>query len=152
MNDFLTKEFESIKGDLIKKYDELGMRASGSFEEGLEVVTTQNKVTLLGYDYSEQLEKGREPGGYPPQDAIQQWIIDKGIMANVEGEITINQLAFLIARKIARDGWDRRDYGGVELISQVITTERIDAIIKKVGESEAVKFSSQIIELIKELQ
>lgn len=147
----LSKEFESLKSDLIQAYDQKGMRASGNFVDSLEVVTSDYNAILYGANYSQQLETGRRAGGFPPRNAIEQWIEDKGIASRLNGEITKSQLAFLIARKIAREGWNREGYGGVELISEVVTDERIQKIIDEVGEYYAVTISTDIVKLIKEL-
>lgn len=152
MNETLIKEFESIKADLITAYDRKGMRASGQFADSLEVRQTNRGVQLWGLSYSQQLETGRQAGKFPPIDAIKQWIEDKGIASRLNGEITKNQLAFLIARKIAREGWKREGFGGVELISEVITEQRIQSIIDKVGEEVLLKYTSDIIKMVKEIE
>lgn len=151
MNDILLKEFESIKADLITAYDRKGMRASGQFADNLEVRQTLRGVQLWGLSYAQQLETGRNAGKFPPIDAIKQWIEDKGIASRLNGEITKNQLAFLIARKIAREGWKREGFGGIELISEVITEQRIQSIIDKVGEEILLKYTSDIIKMVKEI-
>lgn len=153
MNDLLLKEFEDLKKDLILAYDAKGMRASGKFADSLEVIQqSANKIQLWGEDYAQQLETGRLAGRFPPIAPIEQWIKDKGIASRIEGQITVSSLAFLIARKIAREGWKREGYGGVELISDVITNERMQNIIDNVGASEAITFSTHIIGLINDLQ
>ena len=149
--EILSIEFNKLKEDLIKAYDGKGMRASGDFANSLEVVATGFNVKLLGNDYAQQLETGRQSGRFPPIDAIKQWIDDKGISNRLNGEITRNQLAFLIARKIAREGWKRQGYGGVELISDVVTDERIQSIIDEVGEAQVITYTTEIIQLIKEM-
>jgi hypothetical protein len=141
-NELILSEFELIKQELIQKYNEKGMRASGNFESLLEIITKENGVELWGAGYTEQLESGRSSGKFPPVDAIKQWILDKGV--NFEN-ITLSSLAFLIARKISREGWNRQGYGGVELVSEVITPQRIQSIIDKVGTLEVNKF----IELVR---
>lgn len=148
----LSKEFELLKEDLIKAYDAKGMRASGKFADSLEVIVKENGLNaqLWGEDYAQQLETGRKAGKFPPINAIEQWIQDKGIANRIQGEISISSLAFLIARKIANSGWKREQYGGVELISQVITDERIQRIINEVGEEQAIIYSSQIIKFIQD--
>lgn len=145
----LSLEFEKLKADLIIAYDAKGMRASGKFAESLEVIiVNENKAQLWGEDYSQQLETGRRAGRFPPISAIEQWIRDKGIANRIQGEISISSLAFLIARKIHREGWKREEYGGVELISSVITDARIQKIIDEVGAEYALKYTTEIIRLI----
>lgn len=149
----LSQEFEQLKKDLIEAYDKKGMRASGDFANSLEVVMLNNdtKAQLWGNSYAQQLETGRNAGKFPPINAILKWIDDKNISARLNGEINKNQLAFLIARKIAREGWNRQGFGGVELISEVVTDERIDKIIQEVGIEQTFIYTSQITKMIKEL-
>lgn len=149
----LSEQFELLKQDLITAYDRKGMRASGDFANSLEVVIKDNGMTaqLWGNSYAQQLETGRQAGRFPPISAIEKWIDDKNISARLNGEITKKQLAFLIARKIAREGWKREGFGGVELISEVITEDRIQKIIDEVGIEQAFIYTSKIQTLIKEL-
>lgn len=151
MSDILSKEFEALKKDLITAYDAKGMRASGKFAESLEVRVKGLNAQLCGEDYAQQLETGRKAGGFPPIDAIKKWIVDKGIANRIQGEITVSALAFLIARKIARQGWKREQFGGVELISEVITDERIQKIIDEVGAEQTLVFTTEIEIMIKEM-
>lgn len=148
----LSREFEKLKEDIIKAYDQKGMRASGKFAESLEVKVSELNGQLWGENYAEQLEAGRNTGKFPPIDAIKQWIEDKGIASKIEGKISISSLAFLIARKISRQGWDRKDYGGVNLISDIITAERMQKIIDEVGASQTIKFKSEIETLLQRWQ
>lgn len=140
----LKEEFDLIKADLIKRYNEKGMRASGNWANTLEVQVKGISAQLIGEKYSEQLEFGRKAGKQPPSKAIEQWIRDKGLASRIEGKISISSLAFLIARKIAREGWKRESYGGVELISEVVTPERIQAIIDRVSAEYIPAFEKEI--------
>ena len=143
--DILTEEFNLLKEELIAKYDEKGMRASGNWANSLEVTVTGGlSAKLIGDEYSEQLEYGRKSGKQPPSQAIEQWIRYKGIMSRIVGKISISSLAYLIARKIAREGWRREGYGGVELISEVVTPERIQKIIDRVSDSYIHLFENEI--------
>jgi hypothetical protein len=148
LNEILQAEFEAIKTDIIALYDAKKMRASGDFANSLQVIATEKSVKLIGNDYAVQLEYGRKAGKFPPLKMIEQWILDKGVFASVLNEIKLSSLAFLIARKIAKEGWGRQENGGVELISSVITEERIQKIIDKVGAVETVKFSNEIIAML----
>ena len=151
-SEILSKEFELLKSELIIAYDAKGMRSSGKWANSLEVTAIENSVKLMGEDYSQQLETGRQAGQFPPIEAIKQWIIDKGVFGSILQEISLSSLAFLIARKIAREGWKRQKYGGVELISEIITDQRIQRIINEVGAVMMVKYTTELVILIKELQ
>ncbi|KGO88085.1 hypothetical protein Q765_03255 [Flavobacterium rivuli WB 3.3-2 = DSM 21788] len=166
----LFEEFTKLKEDLVKKYDELGMRASGNFESSLEIEITKNKAVLsTTARYAEQLEYGRGPNSGQsgqkwddPIGDIEQWLIDKGVAATVKGyirdksvsnkvekEITRSALAYLIVRKIFKEGWKRENFGGVHLMSQVITPERIQSIIDKLSDIYVTGFTSALVDYIK---
>jgi len=143
--EILQQEFEALRDDLIAKYDELGMRTTGNWADSLEVVVSENKAVILGVPYSQQLESGRVPGKQPPSQVIEQWIKDKGIASRIEGKISISSLAYLIARKIGREGWKREDHGGVELVSQVVTPERIQSILDRISDIYVTDFTNDLI-------
>jgi len=140
----LREEFELIKAELIAKHEQLGMKASGDWERSLNVQQQGLGVKLLGAKYSEQLEYGRRAGKQPPSEAIERWINEKGLASRLQGKITVKSLAYLIARKIAREGWRREQFGGVELISQVVTPERIQKILDRIEQTYIPIISKEI--------
>lgn len=142
LSKLLASEFESLKNELITKYDEMNIRVSGNWAENLEVETAKDSVTLWG-PYSPD---GRKPGKQPPSEAIEQWLKDKGIASRLEKEISITSLAYLIARKIGREGWKRQ---GTPLVSSVVTPERIQQIIDKIGEDQLNNFTATILTYFK---
>lgn len=147
--DLLQREFEQLRQEIIALYDAKGMRASGRFEreskvEINEVSTFVTSATLSGPSYAEQLEYGRRGGRYPNIESIKDWILVKGVFDQAIEDIGLNSLAFLIARKISNFGWDRQQYGGVELVSSVVTPERIQKIIDKVGTIAIAEFTSSL--------
>ena len=134
----LSEEFKLLGEELIQKHDQLKMRASGRWAESIEDVIENPKDGLYiaqvwGEHYTEQLVDGRAPGEFPPVKAIEKWIYDKGIQA-LEDNIKISSLAFLIARKIAREGTEYFKEGGTDLVEAVFTPARIQKIIDRVTE------------------
>lgn len=152
IEDVLKAEFKLLAEELIELYDKKGMRASGKFADDTEVKTSELSAQLLSAQHAQQLETGRKAGRFPPIKMIEQWITSKGVFNEALRKIKISSLAFLIARKIARSGWNRSENGGVNLISEVVTDERIQTIIDKVGEVSLTLYTSEIEGLIKELQ
>lgn len=149
MRKVLSKEFELLKSDLIKAYDSKGMRSSGKFAEELEVEATLNQAILWGEDYANQLEYGRSGGRMSPVQKIEEWINHKGLASIIK--TTVNQFAWAIAKKHEREGWNREGFGGVGLISEIVTEQRIQNIIDEVGEARALELSSEINELFNTL-
>ncbi len=151
--EILHTEFEVLAQELKDAYNKKGMKASGEWERAVEVKVTENTNSLsavvLGLEYSQQLETGRKPGKQPPSETIEQWIKDKGIASKIEGKISISSLAYLIARKIGREGWKREQYGGVDLISEVVTPERIQNIINKISDFYLQDFTTEIVGYLK---
>ena len=94
---------EKLKNKFITKYDELGLRASGEFEDQLEGEVTKSSMIMWGAGHSYFMEKGRGPGGWPPKKAIEDWIDVKQSLPPIFREKK-KQFAFLIARKIATEG------------------------------------------------
>lgn len=144
-------ELEKLKNDLIDKHNELKMRASGDWEQTLEVEVKQStgglKGIIKGLDYSTYMQRGRAGGAMPPLQAIEQWIINKGLKP-LEDKMKTSSLAFLIARKIAREGTKRFQAGGTPpFIEAVITPERVQQIVDKVGYEYLSAITSDILNL-----
>lgn len=150
--DILLAEFEALKNELISKYDALGMRASGNWANSLSIELSEKGAEIIQADYGDALEYGRKPGKQPPTKAIEKWIQDKGIASHLEKGMSVSSLAYLIARKIAREGWNRANHGGVNLLSSVVTPERIQQIIDKIGESHVTDLSNKISDYLTTLQ
>lgn len=148
--ELFNKELEALRLDLIAKYNELGMKASGEWERQLEYVvevTERNvKAVFIGLDYTEYLTKGRPKGGTyvdgAMRIAIRQWIDDKGITPY--DNISKDQLAFLIARKISEEGTEYFKQGGTDLIDGVITTKRIRDIVEAYSRSLLTDFEFEL--------
>lgn len=58
---------------------------------------------IVGADYGVFVEEGTEPGGFPPQRSIEDWLGVRNIEPN-DPRMTREDLAFVIARSIARHG------------------------------------------------
>ena len=141
MSKILAQEINLLKQELKAAHESKGMKASGDWLESVEDRTKGLSGSIWALDYTEYLEDGRKPGKFPPIDKIKQWIIDKPIAFS---DISLSSLAFLIARKISKEGWKRKDHGGVNLVSEVITPARVQEIIDKVSDFQISAFTSDI--------
>lgn len=148
--DIIKQWLEELRTDLIAEYDKLKLRASGNYEESLHYFATDKRAIMYGAKYSYQMELGRKPGTYPPRQAIEDWIDAKGLKYGVAYGISKSSLAFLIQRKIFRDGINvpnKFNQGGV--ISSVVTEERIQNLIDQLRFVNVLQVSSEIIDIIK---
>ena len=114
--DNLQKALDSFINDFINSYKSLLIRddkkASGNLISSLKPVSIQFKNNKYEADisiasYWKYVEYGRRPGRFPPINKILDWIKIKPVIPRPMNGLkppTEPQLAFLIARKIARDG------------------------------------------------
>ncbi len=148
---------EESRIKMIAEYDRLKFRASGNYANSLEPIIESTfdytRVKMLGSAYAEQMQFGRgktqNTGDGALKTAILQWITDKGITPR-EASMTNETLAFLISRKIHRDGYSVAGREGV--ISNVITPEWINNLVRRAGVVELGRVTSDILRLVKEIQ
>ena len=148
----IISEWQSnFQNDLVKKYNDLGLRASGRWEKSLrhELKITEKGYELIQYGehYTYQLENGRRAGKFPPIKAIEQWVKDKGIIAT---DISQESLIFLISRKIANEGIKiPNQYNKGGLISDVFTKNRVDLLISSIKNSKLHEMKSNVLKSVK---
>lgn len=108
LDSFINDFIQTYKGLLIRD----DKKASGNLISSLKPVTIQFKNNKFEADisiasYWKYVEYGRRPGKFPPVNKILNWIKVKPVIPRPMNGLkppTEPQLAFLIARKIARDG------------------------------------------------
>jgi len=107
LNLFINDFMNTYKSLLIRD----GKKASGNLIKSIGNVniTFQNgqingEISLASY--WKYVEYGRRPGKFPPPDSILDWVKIKPVIPRPNNNIPTsqNQLAFLIGRKIAREG------------------------------------------------
>lgn len=104
---FVDEFIEVYRGILIRD----GKKATGNLISSLKPVSVGfegkgyvGSISLASY--WKYVEYGRKPGKFPPPDKILEWVKVKPVLPRPINGIkpTEKQLAFLISRKIARDG------------------------------------------------
>lgn len=111
LNDFISDFINTYKGLLIRD----NKKATGDLIRSIkpiEIEFSNNKmsgsISLASYwaSYWKYVEYGRRPGKFPPPNKILDWVKIKPVIPRPVNGIkpTEKQLAFLISRKIARDG------------------------------------------------
>lgn len=86
-------------------------KASGNLINSVKYIYEQRgnsyAVSLSLNDYWKYVEYGRKPGKWPPPSAIRKWIEIKPVLPRPmkNGKLpTLNQLTYLISRKIGEEG------------------------------------------------
>ena len=99
-----------------RKLTDKGINASYKLLNSVETTVKRGDdtftVTINLEDYWYYVENGRKAGRFPPIDKILEWIRIKPVIPYTDsrGRLpTEEQLAFLIARKIANDGTEGRN-------------------------------------------
>lgn len=107
INDFINDFINTYKVLLIRD----NKKATGDLIKSIkpiEIEFSNNKMSgsISLASYWKYVEYGRRPGKFPPQNKILDWIKIKPVLPRPVNGIkpTEKQLAFLISRKIARDG------------------------------------------------
>lgn len=101
-----------FKQAYINNLTEHNRKATGNLINSISITLEVNgyvyDVTMEVADYYYYVDKGRKAGKFPPTNKILEWIKAKPILPRPDknGKLpTEKQLAFLIGRKIAREGW-----------------------------------------------
>jgi hypothetical protein len=143
-DEIIKEEIDAILEDILTVYEQSGRKVSGQFEEGLEAVYSHNSATIKGFVYLAGRGKTKKKGkaGEPTlQEQILKWIKARGITA-IEDNVSQSSLAYLIARKIHKEGTNRSEW--LRIYEQVITPERIDGIISRISELNLNRLITEI--------
>lgn len=126
----ILKGLNKVIDVLIKKYDDLGLRASGQWANNLEATVENGKGIILGLPYTEQLVDGRPPGKHPKIKPLIQWVEDK---LGITGELGIST-AFAVASKIAQEGTEIYKNGGTDLLEVLDEPETMELFYSSIVE------------------
>lgn len=142
------KFVEIAKDNLRKK----GQVASGDLYESIrfetQIMGQDVVVDIYMEDYWVFVEEGRRAGSFPPVSAIKQWIKDKGIIARdnslQQGQRSLqqreNSLAYLIGRKIEREGIPPRPF-----TPEIDTQKIVEDIEQRVSDDVASDIKMEIL-------
>jgi hypothetical protein len=134
---FILNEWsERTKQELIDKYRSLGLKASGAFENGLTVETSEMKTAIWTVPHTWFMVNGRNKNqsndketikkwvGWAGSTFLKKWVADKGLDIS----------PFAVAYKIAREGIRvPNQYNEGTLISSVINDNSISGLLSQMG-------------------
>ena len=141
----VSEELESLRQRIIENHLRAGQKASGRTIASLHVETDNDGGILFGRKAFGTLETGRRGGKVPKgfYHIIYQWMQDKGIQVEKP-----KSFAYLVARKIAREGTKLYRQGGRDDIysSEIPKTE--ESILSRItgllsAEVESININSK---------
>jgi hypothetical protein len=147
----LKKFGESLVADISQSIEQSGISASGNLQRSIYYKLTDNRLTVYGAPYAKTAEEGRGPtqkAGGDLRSQIRKWIDDKGIIPD---GITKDSLAFLISRKIHREGtalFNGTDFYGRTKPSMVIEGVVQDGRIDELKQDLIKTYVAQIKTLL----
>lgn len=149
----LTKYLERLRVKLIQKYDELGLRASGQYEDGLEPVVSGDSMIMWGAKHAWYMERGRGKG-FVSRKIIEKWIEVKRGLPSVFYEKK-KQIAFLIARKITNEGITvPNKYNKGKVVDAVVNDflgNDIYEMLEELGDIHRAQIESEILGILKKV-
>lgn len=145
LQDFFKRLEEGIKADAAEK----GQKIPTSMRS--EVDGTGGK--LYAASHLKYLIYGRGPGKFPPPDAMVEWVADNPAALDRAKEvykyITEQSLAFLIGRKIAREGTDiyTGKKPGIDLLG--IMEKNLPDLFKTLARNEIASIQTSLHSAVK---
>ena len=146
----LTK-IQQLANGIVEQYRKVladeGINASSTLSNTADVVVELNGdmvvISLQLEEYWKYVEFGRRPGKMPPIDNIKDWIKVKPIIPDARtGKIpSAEQLAFLIARKIGREGIPAR-----HPINKTVYTDITEQIIDAIKAEIITQLKQQLLD------
>lgn len=135
--ELVTSELEALKQRIIENHRSAGQVASGRTIASLKVEITEDGGVLWGRSPFGTLETGRKGGKVPAGfwKIIRQWMDDKGIQVEKP-----DSFAYLVARKIAREGTQLFRNGGR---SDIYSPEVKDTV-ERVSDGIGILFGSEV--------
>lgn len=129
-----------IDNFLLPRFHELKMKATGEWEQSLEIKVGDDAGTIRGRDYSEQLAKGRAPGKMPPIKPLIRWA--KAKFGVSEKEAT--SIAWGVAKKIQKVGTQYHIQGGTDLLEVLEDPKTLQFIQEELGGIARVKIAERL--------
>lgn len=113
LNAFADRFIEIARGNLAANGTNASHELEQSLEKIVEIGDDSFSVKISLADYWTYVENGRGPGKFPPPPAIRSWIEVKPVTPTPgsNGKVpTVEQLTFLISRKIAEKGTEPQPF------------------------------------------
>lgn len=135
--ELVSSELEALKQKVIENQKNSGQVASGRTIASMKVEVTEDGGVLWGRSPFGTLETGRKPGKVPAGfwKIIRQWMDDKGIQVKKP-----DSFAYLVARKIAKEGTQLFREGGF----YKIYSPEVKDTVERVSDGIGILFGSEV--------
>lgn len=135
--ELVSSELEALKQRIIENHRSAGQVASGRTIASLKVEMTEDGGVLWGRSAFGTLETGRKGGKVPAGfwKIIRQWMDDKGIQVEKP-----DSFAYLVARKIAKEGTQLFREGGF----YKIYSPEVKDTVERVSDGIGILFGSEV--------
>ena len=142
VQNIIFEELEDLRKRIISNIDSTGRKASGRTSGSMHTDISENRGILFGRMAFGTLETGRKSGKVPAgfYQIIKQWVIDNGISFDSQSER--NSFAYLVSRKIAREGTQLYRTGAEADVYTTEVPETIERIKDRVGFLMRLEFES----------
>ena len=147
---------DGVQKDLTINYNRLGLKASGGWPKQLEPVQEIEqghiRVGMLGANYTQWIENGREKNRDQSKEGLRAWVGWAGstFLKQWVKDKKVDVSPYAVAYKIAREGWKvPNQYNAGGLVSDVITKGRIQELNRKLLFSVIEDFKSDVLKDLK---
>ena len=147
LNEFADRFIALARENLVSNGTNASGELSQSLEKIIEIGEDHYSVKISLADFWTYVENGRGPGGFPPPPAIRNWIEIKPVTPTPgpDGRTpTVEQLTFLIGRKIAREGVEPQPF------FEPAKEEAIREFSQAIDDAIAQDVSDYILEIVDE--
>ena len=146
---FILNEWaERTKQELIDNYKSMGLKASGSFEDGLSTEIDESSVKIWTVPHTWYMVQGRGKNSSQDKEAVRKWVGWAGstFLKKWVDDKGLSISPFAVAYKIAREGIRvPNQYNDGTLISSVINDNSIERLLSDMGIFEIKDIKSEII-------
>lgn len=147
----LESYMKRFRSELIRIYDEEGIRASGDYERALEwTITGSFKLKMIGAKHAGAIEYGIRPSGhrYGAVKAIERWIQNKQNLPSYF-KTNVDRMKFAIAKKIANEGIEvPNEFNKGRVVSRVVDEflgEGLKELVNELGQTYVPIIQSEVI-------
>ena len=127
---------ERTRQELIDKYRSMGLKASGAFEDGLTVETSETKTAIWTVPHTWFMVNGRNQNSNQDEKAIKKWVGWAGstFLKKWVEDKGLDISPFAVAYKIAREGIKvPNQHNDGTLIKSVINDNSISGLLSQMG-------------------